>query len=97
MADQWAVDRLGLQDVMLKYAAGVDERDFDLYRSCFADDVVVEGFGEETVEGGDAYLSPLNMVPAPLILPDRCNVRTRIVRLGGIHASFLSNQCAITF
>ena len=28
-------DRIALQDVMLKYAAGVDERDFDLYASCF--------------------------------------------------------------
>ena len=27
-------DRIALQDVMLKYAAGVDE-DFDLYASCF--------------------------------------------------------------
>ncbi len=53
----WATDRIKLQDVMLKYAAGVDERDFELYRSCFADDVEVVGFGEETVHGGDAWLA----------------------------------------
>ncbi len=41
---------------MLKYAAGVDDRDFDLYRSCFADDVKVVGFGEQTVHGADAWL-----------------------------------------
>jgi len=57
MADQWAADRLALQDVMLRYAAGVDERDFDMYRSCFADDVEVLGFGAETVHGGDAWLA----------------------------------------
>ena len=50
-----AEDRIACQDVMLKYAAGVDERDMDLYRSCFADDVEVVGFGDETVHGGDAW------------------------------------------
>ena len=34
MSDQVA-DRIALQDVMLRYAAAVDERDFDLYASCF--------------------------------------------------------------
>lgn len=56
MSDQWAADRLALQDVMLRYAAGVDERDFAMYRSCFADDVEVLDFGAETVHGGDAWL-----------------------------------------
>ena len=57
MSDQYVADRIALQDVMLKYAAGVDNRDFDLYRSCFADDVEVLGFGDETVNGGDAWLA----------------------------------------
>jgi ketosteroid isomerase-like protein len=56
MSDQSVADRIACQDVMLKYAAGVDNRDFDLYRSCFADDVEVLGFGEETINGGDAWL-----------------------------------------
>ena len=51
-----ASDRIAVQDVMLRYAAGVDERDFDLYRSCFADDVDVVGFGKETISGADAWL-----------------------------------------
>ena len=55
MSDQTTADRIAVQDVMLKYAAGVDERDMDLYRSCFADDVEVHGFGDETVHGGDAW------------------------------------------
>ena len=33
---------------MLRYAAGVDELDMDMYRSCFADDVEVVGFGADT-------------------------------------------------
>ena len=50
-----ADDRWAVQDVMQSYAKGVDDRDLDLYRSCFADDVEVVGFGEETVHGGDAW------------------------------------------
>ena len=57
MAHDLALDRIALQDVMLSYAAGVDERDFDLYRSCFADDVEVFGFGDETVHGAEAWLA----------------------------------------
>ena len=56
MSDQLVADRIALQDLLLKYAAGVDERDFELYRSCFADDVEVVGFGEEAVHGADAWL-----------------------------------------
>lgn len=48
-------DRIAVQDVMLRYAKGVDDRDMDLYRSCFADDVAVHGFGGETIQGGDEW------------------------------------------
>lgn len=52
---QWLADRQACQDVMASYAKGVDERDFKLYRSCFADDVEIVGFGETTMNGGDAW------------------------------------------
>jgi ketosteroid isomerase-like protein len=57
MADtaQYVADRIALMDVMLKYTKGVDNRDLDLYRSVFADDVEVLGFGSETYHGGDAW------------------------------------------
>ena len=38
-------DRFAVQDVMTRYATGVDTRDLDLYESCFAEDVEVSGFG----------------------------------------------------
>ena len=57
MSDQLTADRIALQDVILRYAAGVDERDMKMYRSCFADDVEVLGYGEETVHGADAWLA----------------------------------------
>ena len=50
-------DRIAVQDVMLRYATGVDERDMDLYRSCFADDVEVVGFGTEVYHGVDNWAS----------------------------------------
>lgn len=56
MADlHYLADRLALQDVMLRYAKGVDERDMVLYRSCFADDAEFFGFGPDPIVGGDAW------------------------------------------
>ena len=47
-------DRQSLQDVMLRYAAGVDDRNFEIYRSCFADDVAAgtKSFAEIGKSGG---------------------------------------------
>jgi ketosteroid isomerase-like protein len=56
MSNQNTADRIALQDVMLKYAAGVDERDMALYASCFAADVEVLGFGADTYHGRDAWV-----------------------------------------
>ena len=54
--EQYLADRIALQDVMLKYAAGVDERDFDLYASCFMDNVEILDFGESTINGRDNWV-----------------------------------------
>lgn len=50
-----ALDRIALQDVMLNYAAAVDERDFARYKACFADNVEVVNFGEEIFRGRDTW------------------------------------------
>jgi ketosteroid isomerase-like protein len=50
-----ADDRRQLQDVMLSYAAAVDDRDMARYRACFAEDAEIVGFGDETVTGADAW------------------------------------------
>ena len=52
---QYVADRIALADVILQYAKGVDERDFDLYRGVLADDVEVVGFGPNTFFGADAW------------------------------------------
>ena len=54
---QTLADRQALQDVMLRYAAGVDERDMAMYRSCFADDVEVLDFGPEPINGAEAWVA----------------------------------------
>ncbi len=51
-----AEDRLAVQDVLLRYAAGVDDRDMDMYRACFADDAEIAGFSPENINGADAWL-----------------------------------------
>jgi uncharacterized protein (TIGR02246 family) len=56
MRDVEVTDRIALQDVMLRYAAGVDERDFELYASVFAEDVEILGFGPEPVQGRRAWV-----------------------------------------
>lgn len=56
MSLQELTDRFAITDVMLKYAAGADERDLDLYRSVFADDAEVVGFGDKPVHGADVWL-----------------------------------------
>ena len=38
-----AEDRIQLQDVMLSYAAAVDDRDMARYRACFMDDAEIVG------------------------------------------------------
>ena len=50
-----ADDRRQLQDVMLSYAAAVDDRDMTRYRACFADDVEIVGFSEATITGADTW------------------------------------------
>ena len=50
-----ADDRRQLQDVMLSYAAAVDDRDMARYRACFADDVEIVGFGEAIINGADTW------------------------------------------
>jgi 3-phenylpropionate/cinnamic acid dioxygenase small subunit len=52
--------RLAIQDVMTRYAAGVDDRDMDLYRACFADDVLIVGFGSEPLIGADEWVKDVS-------------------------------------
>ena len=54
MSDNLA-DRLAIQDILTRYAAGVDDRNLQMYRDCFADDAEIAGFIGGTVIGADAW------------------------------------------
>ena len=56
-----ADDRRQLQDVMLSYAAAVDDRDMARYRACFVEEAEIVGFGEETVTGADAWTTSVEI------------------------------------
>jgi len=58
-------DRLAAQDVIVRYAASIDDRDFEQYRRCFHEDVELEGFGHETIRGIEAWLDFANQALAP--------------------------------
>jgi hypothetical protein len=55
MLPETIADRAAIADVMLKYAAGVDERDLNLYRSCFSNNVEILNFGSQTYQGIDNW------------------------------------------
>jgi ketosteroid isomerase-like protein len=48
-------DRIALQDVMLKYAAAVDEKDYEGYRALFTEDVHVIGLTPDDFHGMEAF------------------------------------------
>jgi len=50
-------DRIELQDIMLSYAASIDERDRERYAACFCDNVEVVGFGTQTFHGRDVWVN----------------------------------------
>jgi len=52
-----ATDRFAAQDVIIRYAACLDDRDFDTYRGCFVDDVELHGFGPDPIRGVDAWMA----------------------------------------
>jgi ketosteroid isomerase-like protein len=56
MTDSLCLDRHALQDLMLNYAAAVDDRDRNRYRDCFAEQLEVVGFGDRSFHDRDSWL-----------------------------------------
>jgi ketosteroid isomerase-like protein len=57
MSKSNSADRIAVQDVMLNYAAAVDERDRDRYAACFCPNLTVHGFGEQVLNGRDDWVA----------------------------------------
>ena len=60
-----ASHRLAAQDVIVRYAACIDDRDFKAYRGCFTEDVELHGFGREPIRGIDAWIAFVERAIAP--------------------------------
>ena len=87
-------DRQRIQDLMLAYAAAVDDNDMAAYRDCFDDDVEIVGFGESTVRGADQWVASVrsqldaftgtqHLLSPPLVKTagNRASVRTDVQAL----------------
>jgi len=57
MSLELIADRIALQDLMLNYAAAVDERDIERYGNCFAEDVEVLNFGDSIINGKEEWVA----------------------------------------
>ena len=57
-------DRLEIHDLVNRYAAGVDRRDFDIVASCFAPDVRVVGWGGREFADRDELIEFISGVAA---------------------------------
>ncbi len=53
-------------DVLVRYATGIDRRDWDLFRSCFTDDCHIEYEGIGTWDSADAVTAFMTEVHAPV-------------------------------
>ena len=89
-----ADDRQRIQDLMLAYAAAVDDNDMAAYRDCFDDDVEIVGFGESVGRGADdwvasvksqldAFTGTQHLLSPPLasVAGDRASARTDVQAL----------------
>lgn len=54
MTDGERADKQDIAEVLVRYATGIDQRDWPLFRTCFTDDVLAEYEGIATWEGVDA-------------------------------------------
>lgn len=57
-------DEHDIAAVLVRYATGIDRRDWSRFRSCFTDDVVAEYEGIDTWRGVDAITSFMEMAHA---------------------------------
>ena len=53
-ADDERAAKQDIAEVLVRYATGIDRRDWELFRTCFTDDVLAEYDGIATWEGADA-------------------------------------------
>lgn len=66
MTDADALARLAISEVLVRYATGIDRRDWPLFRSCFTADVRAEYDGLPAWDGVDAITDYMTEAHAPM-------------------------------
>jgi ketosteroid isomerase-like protein len=59
-ASKHLLDRQELADLLIRYAAAIDQKDMDAMRALFVPEVEAVGFGRETIRGLDAWVAFVN-------------------------------------
>lgn len=59
-------DRTAIADTLIRYASGIDQRDWPLFRTCFTEDVVAEYDTMGTLEGLDTFVDVFEPAHAPM-------------------------------
>lgn len=62
--DSELLDKAAIRETLLRYAAGIDRRDWDLMLSCFTDDVAANFQGNDLGRGKDKILAYINSAAA---------------------------------
>ena len=64
--DNELLEKAAIRETLLRYAAGIDRRDWDLMLSCFTDDVWSNFQGNDLGRGRDKILAYINTAAAGL-------------------------------
>jgi ketosteroid isomerase-like protein len=62
--DAELLEKSAIRETLLRYAAGIDRRDWDLMLSCFTDDVVANFQGNDLGRGKDRILAYITQLAA---------------------------------
>jgi 3-phenylpropionate/cinnamic acid dioxygenase small subunit len=65
-ADESRAAKHDIAEVLVRYATGIDRRDWVLFRGCFTDDVLAEYDGVETWRSADAITEWMRANHAPM-------------------------------
>ena len=62
---QTLLDRMDIVDTSIRYATGVDMRDWEIYRSCFTDELEVDFTGTPETQKADDWVNTARQLVSP--------------------------------
>ena len=84
--DSELLEKAAIRETLLRYAAGIDRRDWDLMLSCFTEDVWANFQGNDLGRGRDKILAYINTAASGLRMHTARSPR-RISRLDPVSTS----------